>query len=104
LGSKSAQKVARGSGRRQKHNKSIKSSVKTDIAKAEKLINDGNMDEAKKAVAAAITALDNAAGKKIFHSNNTARRKSRLMKKLNKGAPAPKVKTEKAKAAPEKAS
>jgi len=97
LGSKSAQKVARASGRRQSRNKSIRSQVKTDIAKAEKLIADGKMDEAKKAVTAAVTALDKAAEKKIFHGNNTARRKSRLMKKLNKGPAQTKAKaTEKA--------
>ena len=92
MGSKSAQKVARGSIKRQGRNKAIRSQVKTDIAKAEKLITDGNMDAAKEAAAAAITALDKAAGKKTFHSNNTARRKSRLMKKLNKGSTQPKAK------------
>jgi small subunit ribosomal protein S20 len=34
-------------------------------------------------VVAAITSLDKAAEKGIIHPNNTARRKSRLMKKLN---------------------
>jgi small subunit ribosomal protein S20 len=92
LGSKSAQKVARGSIKRQARNKAIRSQVKTDIAKAEKLITEGNVDGAKAAVAAAITALDKAAGKKTFHSNNTARRKSRLVKKLNKVAAKPKTK------------
>ena len=98
MGSKSAQKAARASGRRQQRNKSTRSSVKTDIAKAEKLIADGNIDAAKEAVAKAITALDKAAEKKIFHGNNSARRKSRLMKKFNTGAAQPKAKT-----APEKA-
>ncbi len=91
-GSKSAQKVARGSIRRQKHNKAIRTELKTVVAKAEKAILDGNKDEAKKAVTAAITALDKAAEKKIIKSNNNARKKSRLMKKLNKGAAAPKAK------------
>jgi small subunit ribosomal protein S20 len=98
LGSKSAQKVARASARRQERNKSTRSQVKTDITKAEKLIAEGNTDAAKEAVAAAITALDKAAEKKVFHDNSSARRKSRLMKKLNKGAAPPK-----AKATPEKA-
>ena len=92
MGSKSAQKVARASVRRQQRNKAVRSQVKTDIAKAEKLIAEGNMDAAKEAAAAAVTALDKAAGKKTFHRNNTARRKSRLMKKMNKGATNPKAK------------
>jgi small subunit ribosomal protein S20 len=93
LGSKSAQKVARGSIRRQKRNKATTSQVKTDIAKAEKLIADGNKDEAKKVVASALSALDKSANKKKIHPNNAARRKSRLVKKLNKGPAAPKAKT-----------
>ena len=86
MGSKSAQKVARASGRRQQRNKAVRSEVKTDITKVEKLIAEGNMDAARGAAAAAITALDKAAGKKTLHRNNTSRRKSRLMKKLNKGS------------------
>lgn len=92
MGSKSAQKVARGSVRRQERNKAIRSEVKTDVSKAEKLIAEGNKEEAKKAVATAITALDKSVGKKNIHANNAARRKSRLVKKLNKAADAPKAK------------
>jgi small subunit ribosomal protein S20 len=98
LGSKSAQKVARASGRRQERNKSIRSQVKTDIARAEKLITEGNVEAAQGAVTAAVSALDKAAEKKILHGNNTSRRKSRLLKKLNKAEAQPK-----AKAGPEKA-
>ena len=36
------------------------------------------------AVARALKALDSTASKGIIHKNNAARRKSRLMKKLNK--------------------
>ncbi len=99
MGSKghaSAQKVARGSIRRQARNKATGSQVKTDLAKAEKLIAEGNKDEAKKAVAAAISALDKSVGKKKIHANNAARRKSRLMKKLNKGPQAKAKAAEKA--------
>ena len=92
MGSKSAQKAARVSARRQQRNKSTHSQIKTDITKAEKLIAEGNTDGAKEAMAAAITALDKAAGKKVLHGNNAARKKSRLMKKLNKVAKQPKVK------------
>ena len=92
MGSKSAQKVARASARRQERNKAVRSQVKTDIAKAEKLIASGDKDAAKAAAAVAVTALDKAAGKKTFHRNNTARHKSRLMKKLIKGAAPPKAK------------
>jgi small subunit ribosomal protein S20 len=99
LGSKSAQKVARASARRQKRGKSIRSQVKTDIAKAEELISGGDLKAAQEAVTAAVSALDKAVGKKVLHGNNAARRKSRLLKKLNKGEAKPESKTEPDKAA-----
>jgi small subunit ribosomal protein S20 len=98
LGSKSAQKAARAAGRRQERGKSIRSQVKTDIARAVKLISEGDMEAAQGAVATAISALDKAAEKKVLHGNNAARRKSRLLKKLHEAAAKPK-----SKAAPEKA-
>jgi small subunit ribosomal protein S20 len=98
LGSKSAQKVARGSERRRERNKAIRSQVKTEIDSAEKLISGGDVQAAKGAVNKAVRALDKAAEKKILHGNNAARRKSRLLKKLGKAAaqPKPAPKTEKA--------
>ncbi|MDO8687137.1 MAG: 30S ribosomal protein S20 [Dehalococcoidales bacterium] len=80
---KSAQKQVRSSGRKQSQNKSIRSLCKTNITKAEKLIVSGELEAAQKATVAAISSLDKAAEKRIFHPNNTARRKSRLMRKLN---------------------
>jgi small subunit ribosomal protein S20 len=83
LGSKSAQKQARVSERRHQRNKSVRSQVKTNITKAEKLLFLGELEAARGAVEAAVASLDKAAEKGIIHSNNAARRKSRLMKKLN---------------------
>jgi small subunit ribosomal protein S20 len=98
LGSKSAQKVARASERRRERNKSNRSQVKTDIDNAEKLVSGSDSKAAREAVTKAVRALDKAAGKKVVHANNAARRKSRLLKKLNKPAAQPKAapKTEKA--------
>ncbi len=90
MGNKSAQKATRAAGRRQERNTSIKSRVKTDIAKAERLIAAGDVKAAQAAVAKAVSVLDNAAGKKVMHANNAARHKSRLLKKLNKPAAQPK--------------
>jgi len=42
-----------------------------------------DLESAQAAVVAAATALDKAAEKGVLHPNNAARRKSRLMKKLN---------------------
>ena len=63
MGSKSAQKAARTAGRRQLGNKAIRSQVKTDITRAEKLIFSGDIEAAGKAVTAAVSALDKAANK-----------------------------------------
>lgn len=89
MGSKSAQKVARASVRRQERNRSTRSQVKTDIAIAERLIAAGDLEVAQAAVKTAVGALDRAAEKKVLHPNNAARRKSRLLKKLNKPAVKP---------------
>jgi small subunit ribosomal protein S20 len=83
LTSKSAQKMVRVSSRRQQRNKSVRSEVKTNINKAEKIIFSGDLEAARKAVKTAVVSLDKASEKGILHANNTARRKSRLLKKLN---------------------
>ena len=70
--------------RRRVGNKSIRSLCKTNITKAERLIFSGELEAAQKAVVAAISSLDKAAEKGVIHPNNAARRKSRLMNKLNK--------------------
>ena len=95
---KSAQKQMRVTERRRLHNKSIRSLCKTNITKAERLIFSGELEAAQKAVATAISALDKAAEKGVIHPNNAARRKSRLMKKLNdsQASSSSKAKTEKA--------
>jgi len=83
LASKSAEKQARVASRRQQRNKSVRSEVKTNITKAEKLILTGKLEGVQEAVATAVSALDKAAEKQILHANNAARRKARLLKKLN---------------------
>ena len=82
-GSKSAQKQARVAERRRQQNKPVRSLCKTNINKAESLIFSGELELAKQAVVVAIGSLDKAAEKGVIHANNAARRKSRLMKKLN---------------------
>lgn len=81
--SKSAQKQVRAGEKRRLQNKSVRSLCKTNINKAENLIFSGEVEAARKGVVTAISSLDKAAEKKVIHPNNAARRKSRLMKKLN---------------------
>ena len=85
--SKSAEKQARAALKRRLRNKAAHSLAKTNITKAEKLIFSGEPKSAQAAVAAAISSLDKAAEKGIIHPQNAARRKSRLVKKLNLAHP-----------------
>lgn len=78
---KSAKKRIRSNERRHERNTVYRSRVKTMVKKAEQSIFSGSPDEAT--IREAISTLDKAAVKGIIHKNNAARRKSRLMKKLN---------------------
>ena len=80
---KTAEKSARSSARKAERNKSIKSGTKSALTKAEKLMVSNKIAEASVAVTEAISLLDKAARKKVIHPNTAARKKSRLMKKLN---------------------
>ena len=82
-GKKLARKAARVAQRKAERNKPIRSSVKTHITKARRLILANDLDAAQEAVTQAARALDTAAQKGAIHPNNAARRKSRLMKRLN---------------------
>ena len=73
----------RQNARRRTHNRVSRASARTEIKDAHKLIAAGNLDEAEKAVRQAIRALDRAAEKGVIKKNNAARRKSRLLMKLN---------------------
>ena len=82
----SAEKRMRQEIKRRAHNRSIKSLVKTQITKARTAITTTSVttDDAQEAVRKAMSELDRAAKKGVIHKNNAARRKSRLMKQLNK--------------------
>lgn len=82
----SQKRQVRTDARRTRRNKNLRSRVKTDIGKAERLIAAGKMEDAQKAIAVAVSQLDKAAVKGVLHSNNAARRKSRLVAKLNKAS------------------
>jgi len=80
---RSARKQVRVIQRRRLRNRSVQSLCKTNITKAESLIFSGELELAQEAAVAAISSLDRAVEKGVIHPNNAARRKSRLMKKLN---------------------
>jgi len=81
---KSAWKDLRKNIARNERNIGIKSALKTFERKVETLISAGKKAEAKNFYKILASKLDRAAAKNIMHKNTASRKKSRLMKKLNK--------------------
>ena len=79
---KSAIKNIKAIEKRHQRNQAVKSATRTYVKKARTAITQ-DPAEAQEDVRAAISALDRAAQKGVIHPNNAARRKSRLMKRLN---------------------
>ena len=84
----SALKRIRSNNRKRIRNKINRSSTRTAVRAAR----EATPEEAKAATMAAISALDRAAQKGVIHRNNAARRKGRLMKKLNQAQKTPPAK------------
>jgi small subunit ribosomal protein S20 len=79
----SALKRVRTSLRRRAVNRRTRSEAKTLVLQASDIALGRSDGDGPAAVTAAIAALDKAAEKGIIHPNNAARRKSRLMTKVN---------------------
>lgn len=79
---KSAIKELRKGAKRALRNYKVKKAIKDIVKDSKKLIETKEKNAADK-VKSAIKLLDKAAAKKIIKKNSAARKKSRLMKKLN---------------------
>jgi len=64
-------------------NKAIKSELKT---RAKNAVKSAGADDGDEALRLAVKRLDMAAAKGVIHKNQAARRKSRLMKRINAAA------------------
>ena len=64
-------------------NNMIKSAYKTSVKKFEAAIEAGNLEEAKTLFSEATKKIDQACSKGVIVKNTAARKKSRLMKKVN---------------------
>jgi small subunit ribosomal protein S20 len=81
---KQAIKMIRVAERRRKRNRPIRTAVRTYIRSAKEAIVAAPAEaDTVEAVKQAISQLDRAAAKGVIHGNNAARRKSRLMRRLN---------------------
>jgi small subunit ribosomal protein S20 len=83
----SAKKHVRSDERKRVRNQKVRSKVKTLIKRAEQSIS-ASEELTVEQVRLACSELDKAASKGVIHRNNAARRKSRLMAKLNKSTAA----------------
>ncbi len=81
---RSAKKRIRQNEKLRAHNKMYRSRARSQVKLARTALQAGDSAAAKEAVMAAISELDRAAAKGIIHRNNASRRKSRLMKLLNR--------------------
>lgn len=82
---KSAIKAARQGEKRRAANRSVRTRVK-NATKAVKLAVRGSAEETAAAIQAAQSVIDRAAKRGVLHPRAAARRKSRLMKKVNAAA------------------
>jgi small subunit ribosomal protein S20 len=77
---KSQKKRILTDAKRAERNKAVKSELKT---RSKKAVKDVGTDEADESLRLAVKRLDMAAAKGVIHKNQAARRKSRLMRKVN---------------------
>lgn len=66
--------------KRHERNKAVKAEMKTRTKRVEATLGTDDNDEALRA---AVERIDSAASKGVIHKNAAARKKSRLMKKVN---------------------
>ena len=80
---KSAKKRVLVNRKKAERNKSIKSAVKASIKKVEAAVAAKDKEAAVAALTNAISTIDKAATKGVYHKNNAARKVSRLSKAVN---------------------
>lgn len=81
---KSAKKRIKVISKKTLRNKMIKSQTKTAMKKVVASVSANDKDAAVQALAGAISAVDRAYSKGIYHKNTAARKKSHLVKLVNK--------------------
>jgi len=81
---KASEKSLRQDAKRHANNVAAKSRIRTLVKKVRVSVADKQVDLAGDQMKAAVSALDTAAKKHTIHPRNAARRKSRLMKLVNK--------------------
>ena len=80
---KSAKKRILVTEARAARNKSIRSEIKTAIKKVEAAVAANDKEAAKAALTVAISTIESASSKGVYHKNNAGRKVSRLTKLVN---------------------
>lgn len=80
---KSAKKRIKVIAAKTARNRSIRSQVKTEIKKVIVAVENNDANAAKAALTNAISAIDKATSKGVFHKNTSARKKATLAKLVN---------------------
>ncbi|MEA4816233.1 MAG: 30S ribosomal protein S20 [Lachnospiraceae bacterium] len=80
---KSAKKRIKVTSKKTLFNKMVKSKTKTYVKKVLSAVETGNKEDASAALKVALTAIDKAYTKGIFHKNSAARKKSYLTRLVN---------------------
>src|SRR5690606_1852810 len=88
---KSAAKRARQSVKRNLRNRSVTSSVRTQVRKVREALASKNADAIETELRKAVAALDKAASKGVLHKSNASRRVARLRKAAHAVLNAPKA-------------
>jgi small subunit ribosomal protein S20 len=86
---KSSIKRARQNVKRRVHNRYYKTTTRTYLKRARAQVTANDLDNAQTTIQQAIKLLDKAAQKRLIHPNTAARKKSRLVKALNKAKATP---------------
>ena len=85
----SAQKRLRQSAQRTARNRAAKSALRSRIRKVRQALEQGDLDAARAALAAAIPSIDRTASRGVIHRRSAARYKSRLMRQVAAAAARP---------------
>ncbi|MFH1610898.1 MAG: 30S ribosomal protein S20 [Patescibacteria group bacterium] len=80
---KSAEKALRQVKTRTKRNSVVKENIDYLFRQFKKAISDNNKTKAEELAKKLTKAIDKAAKRSIFHKNNAARKKSKMVKKVN---------------------
>jgi small subunit ribosomal protein S20 len=84
---KSVRGAARPAEKKRMRNRSVRSTIKTNITKTENLISAKEWELAQESAVATVSRIDRAVSKGVIHRNKAARLKSRLMRQLNRALP-----------------